>query len=93
VANAVEHGRASRVIVDVTYAPARFELWVRDDGAGIDAPAAADRLPGRHGLAGMRERAERAGGTLQVESAPGVGTEIGVVIPRARLGARRKDPS
>jgi signal transduction histidine kinase len=84
VSNAIEHGGAQNVGVEIEYAPERFALWVRDDGRGFDA-----RLPGRgeeegahFGLRGMMERAGRAGGKIQLESTPGVGTEIGVVLPR-----------
>jgi signal transduction histidine kinase len=52
-------------------------LAVRDDGAGFDQ-AAAPR--GRWGMTTMRERAEAAGGSLDVQSSPGAGTVV-----RARI--------
>ena len=54
-------------------------MRVTDDGVGFD-PALQD-FTGRHGLVGMRERAEEVGGLLRVESRPGEGTEIVLVLP------------
>jgi signal transduction histidine kinase len=81
VSNAVEHARARHIGVTLEYAPGRVALWVRDDGAGFAAAEAEGaEARGHFGLLGMRERAARAGGRLVVESSPGVGTEVGVVI-------------
>ncbi len=86
VSNALEHGRARHVGIELEYAPDRLALWIRDDGQGFE-PAAEPRQ-GHYGLPGMRERAARAGGSLVVESSPGDGTEIGVVIDRPRRRQR-----
>jgi signal transduction histidine kinase len=83
VSNAVEHGQAAHVRIELEYARERFALWVRDDGRGTDA-SPGQGIPGHHGLVGMRERAARARGTLSFESSPDVGTEIGVVIDNPR---------
>ena len=53
-------------------------LEVRDDGIGFDPSGS---FPGHLGLESMRERAERLGGTLEVESRPGNGTRILVRVP------------
>ncbi|HVK03181.1 MAG TPA: ATP-binding protein [Armatimonadaceae bacterium] len=58
---------------------------VEDDGPGFDLGEAARR--GRLGLAGMRERAEIAGGTLEVESEPGRGTTVYLRVPLERRGS------
>lgn len=57
------------------------ELWVevRDNGQGFDAGAAAKKKS--FGLLGMRERALALGGRVDITSAPGQGTVIGVTIP------------
>jgi len=58
-------------------------LEVRDDGLGFlaeDVPG-----PSRHGLRGMRERAELIGADFQVISQPGEGTRIRVRLPLAGL--------
>ena len=51
-----------------------LSLTVRDDGVG-----GAD--PGGSGLAGLRERAEALGGTLELTSPPGGGTSLHVRLP------------
>jgi two-component system sensor histidine kinase DegS len=75
--NAQRHARPKVVEVAVTTGAAEALLKIRDDGAGFD-PNAPEPADGRRrlGLVGMRERAEALGGTLEVKSKPGKGTEI-----------------
>ncbi|MFN2269654.1 MAG: hypothetical protein ACK2US_02375, partial [Anaerolineae bacterium] len=56
---------------------------VQDDGVGFDAPARMDGLvsTGKLGLIGMYERARMLGGTLTVQSSPGMSTVIIVDVP------------
>ena len=79
VTNAARHGRARRVRVELSEEPA-LQVRIIDDGVGFD-PTALERHAGRHGIMGMRERAEQIGGRLRVESKPGEGTQIVVVLP------------
>jgi len=56
-------------------APGHYHLLIEDDGLGITPNSASQR--GEHiGIAIMHERAERLGGTLQIESDPGEGTRV-----------------
>jgi signal transduction histidine kinase len=55
----------------------RVRLRVRDDGRGFD-PRGIPR--GHLGLLTMRERAEACGGDLEIDSAPGRGTEVRVTV-------------
>jgi signal transduction histidine kinase len=56
---------------------------IQDDGVGFDSEARGQKvLQGHFGLIGMRERVASAGGVLAVESLPGSGTRIHVVLPR-----------
>jgi signal transduction histidine kinase len=57
-------------------------LSVRDDGAGFDA--ATPPASGHFGLLGMKERARRIGAELLVESSPGHGTEVKLILPRGK---------
>jgi signal transduction histidine kinase len=75
--NAVHHGEAQHVEVEVSEEKGALRVRVRDDGRGFDPVAATDGF----GLIGMRERAELAGGLLELRSAPGEGTTISAVIP------------
>ena len=79
VANAVKHGRARHVSIELRFAPASVCLTVSDDGEGF---AAGQSSPtGHFGLLDMRERAQSMGSHLQVESEPGRGTRIAVEVP------------
>jgi signal transduction histidine kinase len=78
VANAVKHGRARQVFIELGYAPALVCLTVSDDGQGF---AAGQSSPtGHFGLLDMRERAQSMGSLLRVESEPGRGTRIAVEV-------------
>ncbi|WP_280155764.1 ATP-binding protein [Piscinibacter sp. XHJ-5] len=76
LSNAYFHAGARHIAVDVDYGWSRFALRVRDDGKGIASAALDAGVPGDKGLARMRERATRLGGTLAIHSAPGAGTEV-----------------
>jgi signal transduction histidine kinase len=77
--NVVHHGEANSVRVKVCEEGSSLRVRVSDDGKGFDPSAQTDGF----GLIGMRERAELAGGTMELRSAPGEGTTIGAVIPTA----------
>ncbi len=79
VANAARHGQARRIRVELAQRP-QLHVRIVDDGVGFDATSLKE-LRGRHGIMGMRERAEQVGGRLHVESRPGEGTEIKVLLP------------
>ncbi|WP_243866422.1 GAF domain-containing sensor histidine kinase [Actinophytocola oryzae] len=77
--NALRHADAKRIDVVLTSDDATTVLRVTDDGVGfVPAGTGAGR---RLGLASMRERAEEAGGTLTVTSAPGGGTTVRLEVP------------
>ncbi len=77
VSNALRHGGATRVAVRLHEGDGAIALLIQDNGAGFN-PAAGPR---GHGLANMQGRAESAGGSLQVDSAPGRGTRIVLTLP------------
>jgi signal transduction histidine kinase len=81
--NAVKHAQANSIWLDLGYEENRVKLSVRDNGSGFDAANAASSEAGHFGLLGMRERAEKIGGTLSIRSAPGQGTTVEVVVPLA----------
>ena len=79
VANALKHGHARTVSIELQYATASVCLRVTDDGQGF---AAEQSSPAGHfGLLDMRERAQSMGNALRVESEPGRGTRITVEVP------------
>ena len=78
VGNAVRHAHASRIAVTLSYMDDEVALDVVDDGSGL----AADT--GGFGMTTMRERAERLGGELVIESTPSQGTAVAVSVPLAQ---------
>ena len=82
--NAFRHAQAPRIEVQIRYDSRRFRLHIVDNGKGIDAAVlSAGGLAGHHGLPGLRERAELAGGKLSIWSQLHSGTEIELTIPAA----------
>ncbi|MEW2296678.1 GAF domain-containing sensor histidine kinase [Streptomyces sp. NPDC006743] len=78
--NALRHSGAGHVDVTLDRRGNGAVLRVTDDGRGFDPRTV--RRAGRHlGLVSMRDRADGAGGTLTVESAPGKGTTIEMEAP------------
>jgi signal transduction histidine kinase len=80
ISNAVRHGRARTITLRAERSDATIALAVQDDGRGFPT----DQLrPDGHGLANMQTRATALGGSLRVESAPGKGTRILLLLPVA----------
>jgi len=80
ITNAIRHGRARHVRVQLDFGDKQFRLGVQDDGGGFDASHTARSKDG-FGLVGMQERAKAMNGEVQVRSTPGSGTEIVLKIP------------
>jgi signal transduction histidine kinase len=77
VTNTLRHASARHLWIELTESPEGVAVHARDDGQGTRAVH-----PG-HGLAGMRERLEEAGGHLEIESEPGKGFAVRAFLPRA----------
>ena len=56
-------------------------MMIVDDGHGFDAGPEEEGF----GILGMRSRAQEIGGTLEILSAPEVGTRVGVTLPLSRF--------
>ncbi|MBC8089971.1 MAG: ATP-binding protein, partial [Phycisphaerae bacterium] len=80
--NAREHGACREVTIACVFETRELRVRVRDDGRGFNPTGAAK--DGHFGLAGMRERAAGIGAQLAVESAPGRGTTVLLVVPMRR---------
>jgi signal transduction histidine kinase len=83
--NVRKHAPGATVCVRVEADSRRVTVHIRDDGPGFDAGTV--RQEQRYGLRTMSERAEASGGTLVIESQPGQGTTIGVMMPVQGLKA------
>ena len=77
--NIARHADAGKVSISLKYSMGILSLCVRDDGRGFDMPL-EDPQKGL-GFFGMRERVHAAGGHLDIESAPGKGTTISIILP------------
>ncbi|PZO90071.1 MAG: hypothetical protein DI623_08135, partial [Sphingomonas sanxanigenens] len=82
VANTLRHGHATRITLMAERLEGdRLLVALSDNGVGFD-PANARGAPGEgRGLANMRRRAMQMGGDLRVESAPGQGVRIALLVP------------
>ncbi len=79
--NVRKHARARSVRISLSVYDSRAEAIVQDDGVGLD-PALLDTAEGqKFGLRFMRERAEEVGGSVQIHSAPGEGTQVIICVP------------
>ena len=86
--NALRHAAPTRVNVEATFAAdGSLTVLVQDDGTGFLPGTEAGPAQGHFGLQGMRERLERLGGTLTIDSVPGAGTTI-----TAHVGAPVSQP-
>ena len=83
LSNVARHAEATNCRVQLVSEPDRLHLEVRDDGRGFDSSRGVER--GHHGLSNMRSRVESLGATFEVDSAPGRGTRI-IVLLRVRPG-------
>jgi signal transduction histidine kinase len=85
--NIAKHAQPTKVRVDVRFRADRISMDIVDDGRGFDVT----KTPKNHyGLINMRERARKANGEVQIESAPGKGTAVRLTVkplPRTRASA------
>jgi signal transduction histidine kinase len=80
--NVTKHARARNVEIQLTSVAKNLHCLVHDDGVGFDAPSVlSSKERSGLGLVGIRERMNAVGGTLQIDSAVGRGTELLVKIP------------
>src|SRR5262249_4036185 len=80
--NAFKHAGAQEIEVRIRYDQRKFRMQVVDNGKGIDPIVLrAGGRAGHHGLLGMKERAELAGGKFFVPSGLNSGTGIELIIP------------
>ncbi|MDD4103018.1 MAG: sensor histidine kinase, partial [Kiritimatiellae bacterium] len=78
--NAQKHAACGHIQVTVRREGEKVEVEVRDDGCGLDDEDGRGTRASHFGLDVMRERAERLGGHLAIESRPGGGTVVRVTI-------------
>jgi signal transduction histidine kinase len=82
LANAVKHAQPTRIRLRLHHQDGQVAVTVTDDGAGFD-PSLAEQRHGL-GLGLMRQRIAELGGSFQLDSTPGEGTTIQILLPRGR---------
>jgi PAS domain S-box-containing protein len=78
--NTIRHASAKMFRAKIAFLPPRTELDLVDDGSGFDPNAEHEGF----GLLGMRERIGELGGQIRVDSSPGRGTQIRIVLENPR---------
>lgn len=82
--NVLHHAKATEVWVHVHQGVDELELWIRDNGIGFDRNALREenrREGGSLGLFGMQIRAKHVGGSVEIKSTAGAGTDVRAVFP------------
>jgi signal transduction histidine kinase len=81
--NARKYAKANLIEVRMWHEDSLFVARVQDDGIGFDAEEVNKGYSSRGslGLLNMQERAERIDGSLRLESKPGKGTTVTLVVP------------
>ncbi len=82
IANAIQHGHAHHVQVNVRFSDDALFVDIQDDGEGFVPEQARGAATGHFGISGMRERVKRLGGQFELVSSPGAGTCVKVEIPK-----------
>jgi signal transduction histidine kinase len=81
--NVVRHSGAQQVQIVIRREPDRLAVVVQDDGHGFDS-----EITRGLGILGMQERVNRLNGTLQINSEPGKGTILSLLLPFTDATAR-----
>ena len=81
ITNVLKHAHATKLGVNLWREPHTLCLRVTDNGCGFQPDHAFDSSNGNFGLLGIRERTERLGGELRLESRPGEGTHLELKVP------------
>lgn len=81
--NAVRHAQPQRIVVSTSQRQGTLRITVEDDGMGFDDSEAGfhKHRYGGFGLFSIRERLDHLGGRMELESRPGCGTTVSLVVP------------
>jgi signal transduction histidine kinase len=81
ITNALQHAHARKIHVLLSYGERLLQIRVQDNGRGINEETLNLGRPGHYGIIGMKERAERLGGSISIGSRVGKGTEVTLTVP------------
>lgn len=77
--NVARHADASKVVIKLDAQDGRLRLRIWDNGCGFDPFEVRDKTG--FGILGMRERILALGGSLKIDSQPGIGTRVDIDLP------------
>ncbi|HWP57487.1 MAG TPA: sensor histidine kinase [Candidatus Acidoferrales bacterium] len=87
--NVARHAHASNARIALRVSPDEVRGTIADDGIGFHPEA---KIGQGYGLASMKERIEKVGGKLAIESTPGKGTTVSFWVPLSRAAPRKAEP-
>jgi signal transduction histidine kinase len=76
--NTINHAQAKNLTVSLEYGDEKIKLLIKDDGIGFDPEK--NHKNSSFGLTGMQERAQLVGGSLNIQSKQGQGTEVQLIV-------------
>jgi two-component system sensor histidine kinase DegS len=83
--NIHKHAEATRVEINMQQRPGGpVVVTISDNGKGFDPKLVRQSRPSSSGLVSMKERAATVGGTLKIDSRPGTGTTVTLVLPMSK---------
>jgi PAS domain S-box-containing protein len=89
--NVIKHSKAKNVSVSARRLDREVQISVEDDGIGMDTSmVSADHSANGFGLFSIHQRLGHIGGHLDIESEPGKGTCISLVVPINHIGKKAK---
>ncbi len=91
--NVVKHSGATSVAVQLIFGPDSFAMEIKDNGSGLVAARIAARDEPHYGLLGMKERAKRIGGRLDVSGPAGEGTTVRVSVSLGQVESDHVQPA
>jgi len=77
LSNVARHARASQVVVSLMQTGEALHLTIQDDGQGF----APQQIASGYGLLAMRNHAQLLGGQISIDSTPGKGTRVKLILP------------
>ncbi|MGN6319478.1 PAS domain-containing sensor histidine kinase [Trinickia sp.] len=88
--NVVRHAhRVTAVTIELKCGPSVCEVAIRDDGVDVEPlVGSAERRPSPSGLAGIRDRVRRLGGSVYIGREAGAGFAIRLSVPREAVEAQ-----
>jgi ligand-binding sensor domain-containing protein len=82
--NVLKHANAQRVDIEIEQAAGQIAMLIKDDGNGFEPE---HKRLGHFGIVGMFERAKEIGAKISIDSRPGHGTIVSVMVPSGRPAA------